>query len=563
MKLLRQTLLNLALLQQTLRSAFRWIVGVFCVSFLTHFCVLLHTRFPQHFEVLGTLALCCAYSFAPSWLPLPIVSWMGLSLAPHHALHHPAVAYAAKHIATLYTQQSLQSLMFSTYLTGALCIGALCWKKVQHWQTAPLMSVKRFRWMLRIKRKASSITLHTLPLVKGTESQHLLFVGTTGSGKSNALYHILDSLRANKHRAIIVDSTGLIAQHYKSPGDIYFNPSEPDTDAWQLFEDYNNDEDFAHFAATMIPPPDHQQEPFWSHASQTVLRTLLSLSTTGGITQLQRLLFHTPLPTLIDILSTTPAQTLLTKEADKTSGSILAHLNSAAQSLRFVKNPEDIAQDRKAKNAYLQRQVFSPHVRSFSLQSWIVDKDKPWMFLTTFPQNRAALLPLLSVLIDTSLRTIMRQQPDTKQNIWVILDELPSLQRLPSLATLTTEGRKYGTKVLACIQSIAQLEERYTKTSARVLLDMFGTKVIFRCPNVDTATWLSRTLGTRKTPSTSEQLGIQNKGPYWSYTTENNPQPVVSAQDIMDLKDLNAFVQFPGSWPLVRTTLPYKILKNS
>lgn len=557
MKILRHAILYLTLSWQTLRALCGWMLCVFCVSFIAHFCIGMHAHFPQHWEVSGHLILFLIGSLAPSWAPLPTISWMGLLLPTTSAMTHPAVVYATQHVVACYTRQCTKSLAFGAYITGVFFAFALCRHGLQK---RACVSAQRFRWMLRFARKTSCVRLHTLPFVKGTESQHILFVGTTGSGKSNALYHMLDSLRANKHRAIIVDSTGLIAQHYKNTGDIYFNPSEPDTDAWRIFEDYKNDEDFAHFAQTLIPTA-HNQEPFWSHASQTVLRTLLSLSLSEGILQLQRLLFHTSLHTLIDILSTTPAQTLLTKEADKTAGSIIAHLNSAAQSLRFIKTPEAIAQDRTEKNTYLRRQEFSPNVRSFSLESWISDTHNPWLFLTTFPQNRAALLPLLSLLIDTSLRTIMRQAPDDSRNIWVILDELPSLQRLPSLTTLTAEGRKYGTKVLACIQSLAQLEERYTRATSRVLLDMFGTKVVFRSPNVETATWLSATLGSSLKTSLNEQVGSHHQGPYWSYTEESKPQSIVSPQDIMDLKDLHAFVKFPGTWPLVRYTMPYKTLK--
>ena len=333
MKTLRHITLFLTLSWQTLRTFTFCLFWIFCLSFLAHFCYYMHLRCPKHWDITAHLLLCSLCSFAPTWLPLPALSWMGLTLPLAHALYHPSVVYAARHITACYSIQSAQSAWFGFCVCGICLLGSIILQKRKSQQAPTCITARRFRWILRFKRKTSRIRLHRLPLVKGTEAQHILFVGTTGSGKSNALYHLLDSLRANKHRAIIVDSTGLVAQHYKSPHDIYFNPSEPDTDAWKLFEDYANDEDFAHFANTMIPTA-HNQEPFWSHASQTVLRTLLSLSLTGGLPQLQRLLFHTPLANLIDILSTTPAQTLLTKEADKTAGSIVAHLNSAAKPVR-------------------------------------------------------------------------------------------------------------------------------------------------------------------------------------------------------------------------------------
>ena len=42
-----------------------------------------------------------------------------------------------------------------------------------------------------------------------------------------------------------------------------------------------------------------------------------------------------------------------------------------------------------------------------------------------------------------------RTGADTKKNLWIILDELPALGKIPSLKTASAEARKYGGCIVA------------------------------------------------------------------------------------------------------------------
>ena len=99
---------------------------------------------------------------------------------------------------------------------------------------------------------------------------------------------------------------------------------------------------------------------------------------------------------------------------------------------------------------------------------------------------------------------------------------------------------------MACIQSLAQLEERYGRTTSQVLLDLFGTKIAFRSPNADTAHWISRSFGTHDKPVYHENIGLSAQHtPQWSTSTSQTSAPIITPQEIMNLKDLEAFAHFP------------------
>ena len=300
-------------------------------------------------------------------------------------------------------------------------------------------------------------------------------------------------------------------------------------------------------------------EPFWSHASQVVLSTLCQLSMVEGLPKLRSLLFETPLDQLIEILSHTRARMVLTKEADKTAGSIVAHLSAQAQGLRFLQTPKEIQQDRIQKNTHTRSHQFNTHVKDFSLNQWCDQKEKNWLFLTTSAQDRAALIPVLRCALDTIIRATMRQEKSRKDKpLWFIIDELPSLKRLTSLQTLAAEGRKYGAAIVTCIQSLGQLEAIYGRSETQCLLDLFGTKITFRTPNIDSAQWISRTLGTTTQSIPSENISLTNTSTSsWSGSLFTQKEPLVSAHEIMSLKNLHAFVS-TGSHPVIQTRMGYK-----
>ena len=70
-----------------------------------------------------------------------------------------------------------------------------------------ILSVKETKKLIENKKENSGLSLAKLPLIKHTETAHLLFHGTTGSGKSNAIKELLDQIRKRGDRAIIYDKS--------------------------------------------------------------------------------------------------------------------------------------------------------------------------------------------------------------------------------------------------------------------------------------------------------------------------------------------------------------------
>ncbi len=109
------------------------------------------------------------------------------------------------------------SIIANIGATLAVLFFLICGKKSkakQHLTGRKISSAWLLAFKLKFTRKASPIKIGNVPLVKGSESQHMLITGGTGTEKSNCLHHILAQIRQQKQKVIIVDTTGSFLDRY-------------------------------------------------------------------------------------------------------------------------------------------------------------------------------------------------------------------------------------------------------------------------------------------------------------------------------------------------------------
>jgi len=128
------------------------------------------------------------------------------------------------------------------------------------------------------------------------------------------------------------------------------------------------------------------------------------------------------------------------------------------------------------------------------------------------------------------------------------------LQKVPSLDTALSEARKYGGCVLAGIQNIAQLTTIYGHHTAKTLLDNFATKIFFKSTDPDTAHWISRVLGSSEEEETNENLsyGANTMRDGVNLSHQRRKNSLVMDDEIMNLKDLEAYIKLPESFPITK-----------
>lgn len=391
------------------------------------------------------------------------------------------------------------------------------------------------------QKGASPIHLMNLPLIKGTETQHMLITGTTGSGKTNAFKHLLHQIR--DQRAVILDTTGEFVEKYYNPEtDIIMNPFDKRFPGWNLWAECSEIYHYDEIAESLIPKSGH--DPFWAQSSRTLLAEILK-----HLAQKNKHSFHKilemsnviSLEELARALHGTKASALIDPKSEKTATSI--RMNLAANIGGF-------------------EHLLGAHEDRFSIRKWVHDDKRPgWLFLMMTPAQRATLRPLLSCWLSIAIKSLMECSVDSQRHLWFMIDELPSVNKLQDLSLCLAEGRKYGACMVLGVQNIPQIEALYGPHVTQSLLDLCSTKVFFRCASFAMAQKLSHLLGTQERKEVQEGIsyGANEIRDGVSLHMHVIEKPIIPAYDLMNLPDLSSYVALPQGYPMTKIKWDYAV----
>lgn len=391
---------------------------------------------------------------------------------------------------------------------------------------------------LNITKKASSIKIGSLPLLKGTETQHIMVTGGTGSGKSNCFHHILPKIRKDGHKAIIVDTTGIFTERYFREGkDILLNPFDKRSASWHPWAECKSQFDIEDLAESFIPTSYSDQENYWRSASKALFSSLMQKAEISQNTSdLTRWILYEPLSKLCAYVQGTKGAAHIDINSEKTAASIRSVTSSFLSCLEFLNDT----------------------ATPFSIRDWIQNEtDDSWLFLTCTPAQRASIKPLISSWFSIATRGLIQLKPDFNRRIWFVVDELPSLHKLKDLETFLAESRKYGGCALLALQSISQLEAIYGKEITKTIVGNCATKIAFSEQDPEIAERISRAFGSREIQENQEGIsyGAKNERDGVNLSTQTRTLPLISITEIQSLKRNQAFIKLPENYPITKIKL--------
>lgn len=412
-------------------------------------------------------------------------------------------------------------------------------KKKQHVKGNKLSSVWTTALQLKLKRHASPITLGALPLVKGTETQHLLITGGTGSGKTNCLHHLLPQIRDQNQRAIIVDTTGILTDIYYRPGcDVLLNPLDARGSLWHPWIECTDITSYEAMAESFIPQSHYENDNYWRTSARIVFSSLLQqLTYSQKNSELAHKLLRVPLKELCEFVRETKAASQLDIHSERTAASVRSVLSNFLNCFDFLQDTD----------------------QPFSIREWIHQEKNPgWLFLTCKTNQRAALNPLLACWFSVAVRSLLELTPDFARRLWFVIDELPTLNRLRDLESLLAESRKYGGCALLSLQSPSQLEAIYGRESTQTILGNCATKIVFAEQNPTTAAQICQIFGESEVKEYQKGLsyGANDIRDGVNLNLQVRYQPLITQTDIQFLPRNQAFVRLPDNYPVVKLKLP-------
>jgi type IV secretory pathway TraG/TraD family ATPase VirD4 len=197
----------------------------------------------------------------------------------------------------------------------------------------------------------------------------------------------------------------------------------------------------------------------------------------------------------------------------------------------------------------------------FSIRNWIENDQKNGILWISSRGNiHNVVKPLISVWMDIAVNTLLSMEQSSGRKFWVILDELPSLHQLPSVASGLAETRQFGGAFLIGYQLYSQLEDVYGHTGAISIAGLCKRRLVFTSHDERTAEWGSQALGKKEIEEANESIsyGAHAIRDGVAINTRNVIKPLVAPSEIMDAPDLTGWLRTGGGFPITKVTLAYQ-----
>ena len=395
-----------------------------------------------------------------------------------------------------------------------------------------------------------------------SEKEHAFITGRTRTGKTVTFKNVIRQLKQNGGGKGIIyefksednsDNPDLITgdytqEFYDKERDFIFNPFLKQCVGWNVFNEIRDIHDCTLVAESMIPRPETPagSEAYFLDISRDVFTGILASLWARGDRDHRALInaLTSSQDDIRDMLGETDLGKMflnhLTEGAQGQTAGALSELN------RFAK-------------------VFL-HLRDtngdFSFRKW-VREGEGWIFIANRARFAQDLKPLLSLVLDlmcTEVLSMRDLRHDDTSRTYLFLDELPTLQKLPSLIRLLTLAGGKGWSVWLGAQDFGAMKSTYGQHIAGSIFNNTGTKLVLKVEDPDTAAFLSKALGDREIVRTNESssagLGENRDGE--SYSKQHDVNKAILESQIMNLETLHAFLKVKN-FPVAKILIPFKI----
>ena len=346
--------------------------------------------------------------------------------------------------------------------------------------------------------------------------------------------------RSRHRRAIVFDISGAYVERFYRHGiDQIFNPLDTRGAKWKPWIDAKVDYHYDQIAESVVP--DKAGDPFWAKSARGVLVALmrkLAAQQQTLTSVLLDILTRAPIGDLTAFAQGTDAAAYISPEGEKTSAGVRAEAASVMKSFAYLDDTEE----------------------GISIREWVAnERDDSWLFITCKADQLPALRPLITTWLDIAISAIMSLTPDQHRRIFVAIDELAALQKLPSLPPLLAMGRKYGGCAILGIQSYPQLEDLYGIAGAASLTGYCSTWVSLRANDNPTAELVSKKLGKVEQVEANEGMsyGVNDMRDGVNLSRMQVTRPLVMDTEIGQLADLEGYLYFGRNLPVVHFTDVY------
>jgi type IV conjugative transfer system coupling protein TraD len=392
-------------------------------------------------------------------------------------------------------------------------------------------------------KKRSPFSINGIPFPPLYDTRNMALIGSPGVGKSTVYRELLSQFRAQGKKAVIYDISGEFTRKFYRPGiDYILNPKDARCAQWSVWNEGKEEDVYSSIANSLIK--ESHSDPFWHTAPRLVFRAIISnmgkRNASPTMRHLSNILTRMSNEKLAAVCAATPARAVFNLEQDKTTASIRSIMTTYTEVLSQIRDSG----------------------RRLSLFEWAKRDDDSCIFLTCQERDKELMAPIITMWFELVMKGILSLDVDDqdRRRIYLFLDELPSLQKIPSLRSFLAQARKYGGGAFLGLQSKTQLEEVYGDKGAAAITDVIGSYLIFRCDGPEGAEWASKVLSSNETDETKDgvSFGANDMRDGVNLGNDKRERRLVMASQIMGLEDLEFYIKLGRKYPVVETATKHK-----
>jgi hypothetical protein len=378
----------------------------------------------------------------------------------------------------------------------------------------------------------------------GLLSKHVLFLGSIGTGKTNAMMQLVRSLRQSATQDdvfVIFDTKGDFYDRFYADGDAVIS-NHPDEHAggvvWNLFADVrlsaaeDRGDDVFEVASTVFG--EHlsrsAQNYFFAAGAKDIFAAVVEAMSRGG-----------------DGHTNADLRTQLEASNEGIAG-LLATYPELAGAARYL---EGKGNSRDSIRAFLQQTVnaaFSGAFRmpgSFSVRDFIRRRGGRVLFIEYDIAVGSRLLPVYRVLMDMAIKEALGLgRAGAGGNVFFVMDEFALLPELQHISDGINFGRSLGLKFVVGTQNVDQVIHAYGPEMGRAILSGFGTIFAFRLMDETSRELVRQRFGTNRKQIRTE-MAVRSQGLHQELITGN----VIEDWFLSSLTVGNSIVSLPEGPP--------------
>ncbi|MCS7062568.1 MAG: type IV secretion system DNA-binding domain-containing protein [Methylacidiphilales bacterium] len=334
-------------------------------------------------------------------------------------------------------------------------------------------------------------------------SKHMLFVGSIGSGKTNAIFQLVRQIKSNLGKQdvmIIFDTKGdFLSEFYDSEKDIVISNDQHacglkgEENYWNIFEELYDEPDYNDRAIEMATSLfagkiEKTNQVFFPQAARDILAALFIHF--NRLWQKNKIKFDNGMfRDLIDRLPAAGIKEILSEHEDlRAIRSYISHDMSPQTQGVISELYQGI------------REIFVGNFRKhgdLSIRRIVREKGGVTAFIEFDISLAGALGPIYGLIIDLAIKEALGRSR-TEGNTWFILDEFRLLPNLKHIDAALNFGRSLGVKVIMGLQNINQVIKAYGEHQGMSLLSACSSVFAFRVTDHNTREFVQKLFGKQR-----------------------------------------------------------------